>query len=127
MPELKVSILFELDGQPVANSPLVRRYNVSENVGPGMTLILAPDNDSVTYHPIVAATMPELQALFLTTDNPTNVKLNLNTPIPLDAGGLILILGTSLVQGTPSQNCELNNPAATAGVSATLDLFVAGT
>ena len=127
MPELKVQIVFELDGQQIANSPIIRRYNVSENVGPGMTLIVVPDNDSVTYHPIVAATMAELQALFLTTDNTTNVKLNLNTPIPLDPGGLILILGTSLEQGTPSQNVEVNNPALTGGVDATLNLILAGT
>ena len=127
MPRLKVSVLIELDGQKIANSPLVYRYNVAENSGPGLTLIATPDNGSVTYHPVAAATMPAMTAFIATTDQPINFKINVNTPVPLSPPGIIMILGTNLVQGTPNLNIQYNNPALTGGANATLSIIAAGT
>ena len=69
--------------------------------------------------------MPVLGDFLLTTDLALNLKLNLNTPLPLNAGGLVLILGANLTQGTPTQNVEINNPSA--ATAANVGVLAGGT
>jgi hypothetical protein len=110
MPELRVTLNFEIDGESLANMPIVRRYIVGE-VASQLAIIATPDNNSTTYHPLAAAIMPILGAICITNDQPVNLNINQNTPLALNANGLLLILGADLAQGTPSQNVEYNNPA----------------
>lgn len=121
----KFSILIEKNGAALPNMPLIRRINVAEDAE--LNLTATPDNNSTSFHEIAAATMAAMGVLFLTVDQAVNLKFNLNTPVPLDAGGVVLIIGTNLTQATPPQNVEYNNPALTGGVNATLTGVVAGT
>ena len=89
--------------------PIVRRYIVNE-VSTQMNIVAAADNGS-TYHPIQAAIMPNLGVICLTMDQAMNLNINQNTPLPMNAGGFVLIMGANLTQGTPNQNVEYNNPA----------------
>jgi hypothetical protein len=116
MPELRAIISFELDGVPLPDMPIVRRYIVGE-AATNTVIIATPDNNNTSFHAIQAAIMPALGAICITNDQPANIKINLNTPLPLNAGGLILILGANLAQGTPNQNIEYNNPAASGNVT----------
>jgi hypothetical protein len=111
MPEVRATILLEVDGVALPDMPIVKRYVVAELSGL-VALSQAADNDTVTFHPIPQLTMATLGVFLLTTDQALNLELNLNTPLPLNAGGLVLILGCALTQGTPNQNIELNNPGA---------------
>lgn len=111
MPELRATITLEVDGVALPDMPIIRRYIVAEMSGP-VAISQPADNNTTSFHPIAALTMPSLGAFLLTTDQAENIKINLNTPLPLNAGGLILILGANLTQGTPNQNIEVNNPAA---------------
>lgn len=124
MPEWKFTLSIEKDGVPLNDMPVVRRYIQPEDAA--FELVATPDNNSTTYHPIAAAIMSSLGIFYVTNDQACNLKLNLNTPIPMNAGGLVLIVGTALTQGTPNQNVEYNNPALTGGVNVTLGGIVAG-
>lgn len=124
MPEFKATLSFEIDGIPLPDMPVVRRYVVPETAL--FELVATPDNGSVTYHPIAAAIMSSLGIFYVTNDQAYNLKLNLNNPLPMNAGGLVLILGTALTQGTPNQNVEYNNPVLIGGVNVTLGGIVAG-
>lgn len=123
MPELRATISFELDGIPLPDMPIVRRYIVNE-VSTNMQIIATPDSGTVTYHPIQAAIMATLGTICITNDQPCNLEINQNTPLSLNAGGLILIMGADLAQATPNQNVEYNNPSSTTNV--TLGLPVLG-
>lgn len=112
MPEVRTTILIEVDGVTLPDFPIIRRYVVAELSGL-VALSQAADNNTSSFHPIPQLVMPNLGVFLLTTDQALNLKLNLNTPLPLNAGALVLILGCALTQGTPSQNVELNNPGAT--------------
>lgn len=111
MPELRATILLELDGVALPDFPIIRRYVVAELLGPSV-LVQPADNNTSSFHPIPQLTMPTLGVILITSDQALNLKLNLNTPVPLNANSVVLILGCALTQGTPSQNLEINNPAA---------------
>lgn len=124
MPELRATILLEIDGVALPDFPIIRRYVVAELSG--LNAISQPaDNNTSSFHPIPQLTMPSLGIFLLTTDLALNLKLNLNTPVPLNANGLVLILGANLTQGTPSQNVEVNNPST--GTAANVGVLGGGT
>lgn len=116
MPELRATISFELDGIPLADMPIVRRYIVSE-ASTGMTIIATPDSDSVTFHAIQAAIMATLGTICVTNDQPANLEINQNAPLPMNAGGFVLIMGANLAQGTPNLNVTYNNPSIDTNVT----------
>ncbi len=125
MPELRATISFELDGIPLADMPIVRRYIVAE-VSTGMTIVAVPDNGTVTYHPIQAAIMPTLGVICLTNDQPVNYDINQLAALAMNAGGLVLIMGAALTQAVANQNVEYNNPALTGGINVNLGIPVLG-
>lgn len=124
MPEIRVILTIEQDGEELPNMPIVRRYVVNEAAQIG-NLIATPDSNTTTFHPIAAAVMPAMSIFLLQTDQALNLEINQNTPLPLNAQGLILILGADLAQATPTDNIEYNNPSAS--ISANLTGLVAGT
>jgi hypothetical protein len=111
MPELRATILLEIDGVALPDFPIIRRYIVAELSGLN-AISQAADNNTSSFHAIPQLTMPSLGVFLLTTDLALNLKLNLNTPVPLNANALVLILGAALTQGTPNTNVEINNPSA---------------
>lgn len=113
--------MIEVDGVILPDFPIIRRYIVAELSGL-VALSQAADNNTSSFHAIPQLTMPNLGLILLTTDQALNLKLNLNTPVPLNANSLVLILGASLTQGTPNTNVEVNNPA----VSTAANLGVLG-
>jgi len=125
MPEIRATIQIQIDGIDLPDSPIVWRGIVAEAVGLP-NLVFPPDNNSTTFHPISQATMAALGIVLLKSDQAANLKLNLNTPLPLNAGGLILICGAALAQGTPNQNVEINNPALTGGPNANVNGALGG-
>ena len=124
MPELRFTLLVESDGVALPDMPIIRRYVVAESSGV-VAISQAADNNTSTFHPLPQLTMPALGIFMLTSDQALNVKLNLNTPLPMNADSLILILGADLTQATPSQNCEVNNPSA--ATAANLGVLAGGT
>src|ERR1035441_5025004 len=87
-------------------------------------LVAAPDSNTSTFHAIPAAVMATLGIFFVAPDQAINLKINMNTPLPLNANGLVLIMGAALTQGTPNTNVEYNNPSSV--ISAYLPIIVAG-
>jgi hypothetical protein len=125
MPELRITLNIEKDGEPLANMPIIQRAIYAEYVNP--QLIATPDNNSTTHHAIAAGTMPAWNFFFLSTDQALNLDINQLTDLPLLAGSLILIMSPNLTQGTPSNNVTYNNPALTGGNNANLNIVIAGT
>src|ERR1035437_6459900 len=123
MPEVRATILIEIDGVSLPDFPVVRRYIVNElaNIG---DLVATPDSNTSTFHAIPAAVMATLGIFFVAPDQAINLKINQNTPLPLNANGLVLIMGAALAQGTPNTNVQVNNPSSS--VSANLPIIVAG-
>lgn len=121
--EYRVILSIEKNGQPLDNMPIVRRLIVQEDAD--VQIVAAPDNNTLTYHPVAAAIMPQLQLFLLQSDNPLNIELNANTPIVMNGNGLLLAVGVDFQQATPADNIQYNNPAATAPANVTG--IVAGT
>lgn len=128
MPELKVTVQIELDGQPLGGSSpfFIARQNVTEAL-PFNDLQAAPDNNSTAFHQLAAAIMGTLQVLALQTDETINVRLNgSTTAFQISGNGLLLIVGGSIAAGA-STNVTVNNPAATGAANANLSGVAAGT
>ena len=123
MPEIRATLLLEVDGVSLPDFPIIKRLVVNEIASLG-DLIATPDSNTTSYHAIAAAIMATMGVFVMTTDQAVNLKFNLNTPISMNADGLVLIMGCALAQGTPSQNVEYNNPSSS--VNANLGIVVAG-
>lgn len=110
MAEIKVTISIEQDGVELPDMPVIRRYIVTQTVPPGNHV--APIAGG--YASIGGETMNPLQIVMLTPDQAINVNINQNTPLPLNANSVLLIVGANLAQGTPGNNITINNPGAVA-------------
>jgi hypothetical protein len=126
MPELRVTLKFELDGVTLSDMPLISRVIVAEGGAP-VIQVFAPDNNSTAFHPIPSITSPNVGVFFAHTDQTLNLNLNAFSAVPLQAGGFILIFGTQLTQATPSTDVQINNPALTGGASANVTILHTGT
>lgn len=125
MPEIRVTLSITVDGNPLPDMPVVKTVQVAEAAQIG-NLVAAADNNTTSYHGIGAAEMPTMSVFFLTADQAMNYKVNGSaTAIPMNAGSLVLLISSNLSQGTPANNVQFNNPAAT--TSANLSGLVAGT
>ena len=120
--EYRVTVLIEKNGVSLDGMPIVRRLIVNEDAN--STLVAAPDSNTSTFHAIPAAVMATLGIFFVAPDQAINLKINMNTPLPLNANGLVLIMGAALAQGTPNTNVEYNNPSSL--INANLPIIVAG-
>lgn len=105
--------------------PMVRRFVVAEVAQTSQAFV--PDNNSSSFHGIAAITSPNVNVVYLDSDQALNLNINQLTALALQAGGFILLFGVSLQQGTPSDDLTVNNPALTGGVTATADILTTGT
>lgn len=126
MPEIRAVLTLEIDGVALPDMPIVRRFVVAEGGGI-ITQTFAPDNNSTTFHPIPSITSPNVNVLFIESDQQLNLNLNQLTALVLQAGGFVLLFGTSLQQATPSNDATINNPAATGGATANVGILATGT
>jgi hypothetical protein len=110
MPELKVTILVEMDGAELPGFPLIYRQNVTEAV-PLDGVQQAADNDTVTFHQVPGSVMQTLQTMVLTADQAINLKFNNSSFLPLAAGGCIVLVGANIGAGAAT-NVTINNPGA---------------
>lgn len=127
MPELRITLLVEQDGEALPNMPIIKRLIVAEAAGP-VSISAAADNNTTSYHPIAAGTMPQWNFFLLESDLGLNLQINqagTSNPLPLQSAGLLLIVGTQLAQATPADNIEFNNPAVSQ--AANLTIVVGGT
>lgn len=123
--EIRITLNVEVDGQPLADMPIIQRGLYAEYANP--QIVATPDNNSTSHHGIAAGTMPAWNFFFLQTDQALNLNINQLTDLPLLAGSLILVMSPNLTQGTPANNVTYNNPALTGGVNANLNIVIAGT
>lgn len=124
MPEVRFTLNIEIDGQAIANMPVIRRYETNE--ANTISQIQAADGDSVTFHGLSAITMNALNIFYLATDQALNLNINQLAALPLNANGIVLILGTNLTQTPTSNDITVNNPSVSA-LSADVNGLVAGT
>lgn len=106
--EYRFTLTIERNGIQLSE-PLIKRLVVNESAD----ITIAAAADSGTAHPVAAATMPAMSFFFLETDQAINLVLNANGGLPLNAGGLLLIVGTNLTQGSPPSNVTYANPSGT--------------
>jgi hypothetical protein len=124
--EIRATLNLEQDGSALPDMPAIRRLIFAETSGV-INEVYPPDNNSTSFHPVVQATMPNLGFIYIATDQTINIQLNGSaTAFPLLAGCEMLLFGTQLTQGTPSNNIEINNPALTGGVTANVTIVLAG-
>lgn len=125
MPEYRITVNVEKDGVSLADFPYIIRTIFNEDQSG--TVVLVPDNNSSSFHPVQAMYMPALGMAIFRNDQAMNLQVNANTPVPMNANGLVLFFNCDMTQATPNQNFEVNNPALTGGVSINLRTQFAGT
>lgn len=125
MSEIRATLTLEQDAATLPDMPTVRRLVLNETSGV-VNLSYAPDSNTTSFHPVAQASMPTLSVVYILSDQLINVQLNGSaTSFPIQAGEYLLLFGTQLSQGTPSNNVQINNPSST--TAANLTMFFAGT
>ena len=127
MAEIRAVLTLEQDGSALPDMPGVLRFIFNETSGV-IKQSFAPDNNSTSFHAVVQAIMPNLGFIYIASDQAINVKLNNDgtSGFPIQAGCAMLLAGTQITQGTPSNAIQINNPALTGGVTANVTIFLAG-
>lgn len=122
MPQLKITLTVEVDSQPVAGFPIVRRTQIAETQQ--FEIAKAADNDVTTFTALQMV-LAEVNALLIRPDLPINLRFNNQTDagIKVNAGGLLLLFDGKINSGATT-NVKINNPDA--ALVATLRGLVAG-
>ena len=130
MPTVRVALVVEQDGVEVLN--FVRRLSVDEIAT--FEYEEANDGNTTTFSAPPSADMDTLSFVLLRTDRAVTVRLNDGTAdantrptLPLNAGGLLLLLDTAI--GAPAGSAGANNLRVNnnAGATAVLRGLVGGT
>lgn len=124
MPNLKLSIQLEIDGNPVSGFPLVRRITVDELQQ--YQYEEPDDGDTVTFSALPADQIASIQALLVQTDQEITLRFDgqSDAGIVLNSGGIILILDGTIDAGAGASNAKVNNNS---GTIANLKGFAGGT
>ena len=110
MPELRVTIEFQVDGDDIAISPIIYTLNVAQEA---LAQFIQPaDGTPNTYHPVTGSVSPVSQALLITADQAYNLKFNNFGALSMNAGGVVLAIGANLTIGAFA-NIDINIPGAT--------------
>lgn len=109
MPNVKVTVSVEIDGQPISGFPVVRRLEVSEVQA--FDYIQPNHGDDTTFSGVPADLLDTIRALVVRVDQDMTLRLNgqTDTGIALKSGGLIIVLDGELDAGAGSANASLNN------------------
>jgi hypothetical protein len=128
MPTYELSITLRSGGQVVSGFPVLRRVEVDEAQA-GVTDLASAANSS-TWTAVPAFSIDTLTFLFVSTDRPITVRLNDavdaldRAVIPLNAGGLLVLIDTTIAKGAGSANARMNNVS---GSTALVRSFGGGT
>lgn len=125
MSEIRATLNIELDGVSLPDFPKVRRFVVNEVAQTAQSFV--PDNNSSTFHQVAAIVSPNVNVIYLDSDQALNLDINQLSALALQAGGFILLFGVSLQQATPANDITINNPALTGGVTANASILATGT
>ena len=123
MPDLKVTVQVELDGNPIDGFPIVRRLDLAE--AQIFDYQKAADGDAITFTTLPASLIPELDVLLARTDRAITLRFNAQSDagILLNPSGFILIFDGKINSGATT-NAKVNNNS---GGVATIKGIGAGT
>lgn len=115
MPNVKIRIEVEVDGQALAGFPVTRRIEVDE--------AQAFDYEKASgagYAALPADQLDTIQALILRSDQAITLRLNNQSDagVLLNAGGLVIVLDATIAAGAGAMNAKLENTSgSTAGIN----------
>jgi len=109
---IKVRIEIETDGKALPGFPITRRIEVAEMQS--FDYSKADDGNDTTFTTLPLDVMAAIQALVLTADRSTTLRLDgqSDAGIQLNAGGLIIILDATINAGVT--NALINNNSGSA-------------
>lgn len=106
MPTIRVSVVVEVDDIPVANFPFF--YRASPNAAQSIADVQAT---GASFFTIPTTAMATIQTAILQSSQATAVAFNgvTATPITMNAGGVLLVLGASLSALSVQNNSGANS------------------
>lgn len=128
MPTFEVAVTIKQDGIVVPGFPILRRVEVDEAQSAAVELASAGNTTSWTA--VQAALIDTLNFLFVMTDVAATLRLDDQSDaagrstIPLNAGGMLILIDTTIDSGAGSPNARVNNNS---GSTAVIRSFVGGT
>ena len=123
MPQVKITVLVEVDVRVLGGFPLVRRLEVDESQQ--FAYEKANDGDAVTFSAMPTDQLAEIQALILQADQAVTLRLDNQSDagIVVNAGGLVCLVDVDIDAGATT-NAKVNNNS---GVAANLKGVAGGT
>lgn len=116
MPLLELTLDIKLDGKSVLGQPLVQSATFVEATSTSLT---KSGSDASSY--LQWSQLGTDNGVFLFTDTAVNFKFNNAGAIPLNAGGLILVLGANIAAGATT-NVTINNNSGSVATIKTLEV-----
>src|SRR5271156_6576418 len=105
---VEIEVNIRVDGVPLDGFPLIRRMTPAET---GQRRYVKPDGDGATY--VQASQLATDNLAIVWTDSPIGVGINAKGPIPLNAGGFIIICDAAIAAGATT-NITVNNAGSQA-------------
>ena len=115
MPALKITVLAEVDGQPLTGFPYVRRV-VADAIQSFAPYLKAGDSNTSTFTALPTSALPTMQGLLVHADQDMTVRLNgqSDAGVLVKAGGLLLAFDTTMTAGaTTNATVNINLPGTT--------------
>lgn len=128
MSVLTLRLTLELDGVPVLGTPIVRRVSADELQS--FDVELASAGNTTTWTALQASQIDTLTFLCVRPSHNVTFRLDDQSDaagratLPVNAGGLLLLLNTEIDSGAGSSNARCNNNS---GATATLRGVIGGT
>lgn len=128
MPTFEVAVTVKQDGIVVPGFPILRRVEVDESQAAATELASA--GNSTSWTAVQAALIDTLNFLFVMTDVAATLRLDDQSDaagratIPLNAGGMLILIDTTIDSGAGSPNARVNNNS---GSTAMIRSFAGGT
>lgn len=116
MPLLELTLDLKLDGKSVLGQPFVQTATYVEATNTNLT---KTGNDSSSY--LQWSQLATDNGLFIITDTAINLKFNNAGALPLNAGGIVLVLGANIAAGATT-NITINNNSGTTANIKTLEV-----
>lgn len=128
MPTYELSITLRAGGAVVPGFPILRRVEVDE--AQSAAVELASAGGSTTWTALPTLSLDTLNFLLVTTDRPITLRVNntIDAPeravIPLNAGGMLVLIDTTIAAGAGAPNARANNVS---GSTALVTTYAGGT
>lgn len=124
MSSLEITLTVKRDGQPVNGFPVTRRIEADEVQH--FSYEQAAHGDITTFGAVPADQINTVQALVLRTTKAITVRLDgqSDAGVPLNAGGILIVLDSTIDAGAGASNAKVNNNS---GATALIEGLAAGT